>query len=116
MGSQAWLRSFNGPFHLIDFLPQAIIYSMVTSEKEGAAAKFVWVTKWWAHISGWVTSLGTIAGVLWVCFGVFDTKKGKLLMSHVPEVGFWNNWGWGNWGSSSSSGSIFDGNLPEIML
>ena len=60
MGIQAWIRTFNGPINLISFLPQVISWERAKKGHAVAAGRFVWFTKWWSQISGWVTSLATI--------------------------------------------------------
>ena len=85
---------------------------MAKSGSEGAAAKFVWVTKWWAHIGGWLTSLATIYFALDWCLDVFsggNGNNGRLLMSGKPNVAYYSwGWGWGNlwpWNNGNGNGS-----------
>ena len=60
MGIQAWMRAFNGPVNIVSFLPQAIAWVRAKKGHPVAAERFVWFTKWWSQIAGWVTSLGTM--------------------------------------------------------
>jgi len=59
MGVQAWLRSFNG-LNIFSFLPQAIAWTRARAGHEVAEKRFLWITKWWANIFGWTTSVMTI--------------------------------------------------------
>ena len=97
MGAQAWLRAFNGPLDLVAFLPQAIYWTMAKKGRENAAARFVWVTKWRAHIVGWMASLGTIYLALDWGLEAFDFGKGKKHKLMAPGGGAWDDdddWGW----------------------
>ena len=60
MGVSAWLRAFTSPLNLITFLPQAAIWTNLMSGNMAAADDFVFVTKYWAQIVGWMTSLATL--------------------------------------------------------
>ena len=97
MGAQAWLRAFNGPIDFAVFLPQAIFWTLAKNGKENAADRFVWVTKWWAHIAGWFASIATIYFALDWLIGAFDFDGGKhLLAPHGHGGGGWDDdddWG-----------------------
>ena len=92
MGVQAWLRTFNGPLGILGFLPQAISWTRASLGYEIAAHRFVWITKWWTNIGGWVFSLGNVYAVGRYLFmlnippysrdsmkDMKDNKKGKLM-------------------------------------
>lgn len=64
MGVMAWIRVFSGPLGIIGFLPQAIAWTRATYGYELAAYRFVWITKWWSNIGGWVASIGNVFAVL----------------------------------------------------
>ena len=57
MGTQAWLRAFNG-LDLLVFLPQAIFHQQAKKGNVIAAKRFVMMTEWGANIGGWLTSIG----------------------------------------------------------
>lgn len=59
MGIQAWLRAFNG-LNIFSFLPQAIAWTRAKAGHEVAEKRFLWITKWWANVAGWSTSISSI--------------------------------------------------------
>ena len=100
MGVQAWLRTFNGPLGILGFLPQAIAWTQAHLGYEIGAHRFVWITKWWTNIGGWIFSLGNVYAVLRYLFmldippysrdsmwDMKENKKGKLMAGGM---------GWGN--------------------
>ena len=60
MGTQAWMRAFTTPAGLFVWLPQAIMYTQAKNGNIRAAERFLWTTKWWAQIMGWLLFPGTI--------------------------------------------------------
>ena len=59
MGASAWMHTFT-PFGLVTWLPQAITW--VKSGRDLLAAeRFLFTTKYWSQISGWLAVPGSIA-------------------------------------------------------
>ena len=79
MGVSAWLRAFTSPLNLITFLPQAAIWTNLMSGNMAAADDFVFVTKYWAQIVGWMTSLATLG------FATFFTTTLSLFGSEYEQ-------------------------------
>ena len=57
----------------------------------------MWTTKYWAQISGWITSLMTIMGYISLI-----VEGDLFLWLNILDIGGNDNWGWGNsgWGGS----------------
>ena len=88
MGVQAWIRAFTGP-HLFVFLPQAIAWTRMRNGSVRAAERFIWITKWWSQIAGWISSLGVLfAGMLIIelfYMGGSDDDRLLLLSPRVAD-------------------------------
>jgi len=86
MGIQAWIRGFTGT-HLFVFLPQAIAWTRAKNGHQVAAERFLWMTKWYCQISGWISSLI----VLWAGMLIIELfyMPGKKNHQHLlaPQVG-----------------------------
>ena len=93
MVSQAWMRAFTTPGGLFVWLPQAITAKRAAQGSVRAAERFVWITKWWAQIAGWLFFPGTIAVLITLIDeGVWYDDR-RLLAPRVQK--HQNNW-WGN--------------------
>ena len=42
---------------MLGFLPQAILWTLAKYRVNSTAAKFIWITKWYAQITGWITTI-----------------------------------------------------------
>ena len=63
-GALLWTRSFGfGDFFV--YFPTAVAFARANRLREGALERFTWMTKWWVHIAGWVSTLTNITvGIL----------------------------------------------------
>ena len=85
MGTQAWMRAFTTPGGLAVWLPQAITWQRAKNGSVRAAERFLWITKWWAQIAGWLFFPASIAA-LGVAIGDGDRDGDKkMLMSPLVE-------------------------------
>ena len=62
IGVQAWMRAIFG-LNPIAFLPEAISWVMARDGSVGGAKIFMWTTKWWAHIWGWIGTFLLLVGL-----------------------------------------------------
>ena len=85
VGVQAWIRSFLTPFGLVSWLPEAITWVRAQRDNETASQRFLFTTKYWSHIMGWLTFPVTmfIAAIAIDPYLVIydDDEDDKLLMS-----------------------------------
>ena len=77
------MRAFTTPGGLAVWLPQAITWQRAKNGSVSAAERFLWITKWWAQIAGWLFFPASIAA-LGVAIGDGDGDR-KMLMSPLVE-------------------------------
>ena len=54
------MRAFTTSGGLFVWLPQAIMWTRAINGSVSAAENFVWTTKWWAQIMGWIFFPATV--------------------------------------------------------
>ena len=94
------MRSFTTPAGLFVWLPQAAAWTRAKNGNVRAAERFLWITKWWAQIAGWILFPGTVfAAVAAVdpdlILYITDDRR-RLLSPSVkaPHGGGGWNWVW----------------------
>ena len=103
MGTQAWMRAFTTPAGLFVWLPQAIMYTQAKNGNIRAAERFLWTTKWWAQIMGWLLFPGTIFAAVavvdsnllsWITHDDDDAYYYRRLLSPRTQSHDYYYWTW----------------------
>lgn len=94
------MRAFTTPAGLFVWLPQAIMYTQAKNGRIRAAERFLWTTKWWAQVVGWLLFPATIFAAVAIVdadllryLGHHEDEDRRLLSPRTKAHDSWN-WSW----------------------